>query len=71
MVDRVVLHGCPEDEPGTIRMHEVQPYDGEPRATVTRSTLRREGAVVRDVSIVFFYSHTDEHGLPHYRRRGV
>lgn len=71
MIDRVVLHGTPGDEPGSQRMHPVQPYDGEPKPTVTLRMKQLDGALVRDVDVVFFYSHTDEHALPHYRRRGA
>lgn len=71
MIDRVVLHGTPGDEPGSQRMHPVQPYDGEPRPTVALSMRRLDGVLVRDVGVVFFYSRTDEHGLPHYRLRAA
>lgn len=71
MIDRVVLHGTPGDEPGSQRMHPVRPYDGEPKLTVTMHMKQLDGAYVRDHDVVFFYSHTDEHGLPHYRLRGA
>lgn len=71
MIDRVVLHGTPGDAPGSLRMHRVAPYDGEPRPTVTLPMKRLEGVLVRDDEVVFFYTHTDAAGLPHYRRRGA
>lgn len=71
MIDRVVLHGTPGDEPGSQRMHPVQPYDGEPKPTVTLRMKHLDGVLVRDVDVIFFYSHTDDGGLPHYRRRGA
>lgn len=71
MIDRVVLHGLPELEPGMILMHEVPPYDGEPKPTVTRHMRQLQGALVREVSVVFYYSHTDGDGLPHYIFRGT
>lgn len=71
MIDRVVLHGTPGDEPGSQRMHQVAPYEGDPKPTVTLHMKRIDGAIVRDEDVVFFYLHTDEHGLPHYRRRAA
>jgi len=71
MIDRVVLHGTPGDEPGTLRMHPVHPYEGEPKPTVERPMKRLDGVDVRDDTVVFFYSHTDAEGLPHYRWRGA
>ena len=71
MIDRVVLHGTPGDDPGTRRMYSVTPYEGEPKPTVTLPMKRLEGIVAHDITAVFFYSHTDEHGVPHYRLRAA
>jgi hypothetical protein len=71
MIDRVILHGTPGDEPGSKRMHPVQPYEGEPLPTVTLPMTRIEGFMILHVAPVFYYSHTDEHGVPHYRLRGA
>ncbi len=71
MIDRVVLHGVPYDDPGTRRMHPVHPYDGEPKPTVELPMRHRDGAIVKDKTIVFFYLHTDADDLPHYRSRGT
>jgi hypothetical protein len=71
MIDRVVLHGTPGDESGTLRMHQVHPYEGEPKPTVALPMKRLDGFALRDETVVFFYSHTDDELVPHYRRRGA
>lgn len=52
-------------------MYEVPPYDGEPKLTVTRQMWQLQGVRVREVSVVFYYSHTDGDDLPHYIFRGT
>lgn len=69
-IDRVVLHGTPGDEPGSLRMHPVRPYDGKPRLTETLPMKRLEGMMVSEVDVHYVFTHTDEHGIPHYRRIG-
>lgn len=71
MIDRVVLHGSPELKPSMILMHAVPPYDGEPKLTVTRQMRQLQGVLICEVSVVFYYSHTDGDGLPHYIFRGT
>ena len=64
---RIVLHGTPGDESGSRRMYPVRPYEGEPRLTETVPMKRLDGIMVRDVDVVYFYTHTDELGIPHSR----
>lgn len=69
MIDKIVLHGTPGDEPGFMRMCPVQPYDGEPRLHHTYKMKELNGGIVRDLEVYFYYTHTDREGLPHYHTR--
>lgn len=70
-IDRVVLHGTPGDAEGSVRMHEVPPYEGSPKPTVDLKMAQFDGFAKKEVVITFFYTGTGPDGIPHYRRRKV
>lgn len=65
-IDKVALHGTPIDDPGTVRMHPVRPYEGDPHLTVS---IRIDRMGLPPLEVAYIYLRTDDSGIPHYRAK--
>ena len=70
LVDRVALFGTPGYPISMLKMVLVPPYDCAPQPIFTLPMKLLEGMAVRDVTVEYFYSHT-ERGIPHYFTRAA